>query len=174
MTREETKTILALLASVYSLNLMPAVTEMTINVWFQMLSDLDYRLAQTAVAAWVQTEKYPPTIADIREKCVTSKPDTAPKAWGKLNAAIKKYGPYHQGELLESITDPTLRRIVDQFTLQHFLMRLEANKSIDYAQFRDAYNAESKKEIYRAQISEPVRKALDGRAEKALGDGHDN
>lgn len=163
MTRDETKTLIIIIARFYSERLLPLIDSDYINAWHDMLSDIDINLAAAAVKAWVQTEKYPPAVSDIREKCIT-KPttDSALEAWGKINQAVRKFGYYNQADLLDSLGDTALRRIVDQFTVRHFCLRLEANEATDYAQFRDAYNAEVKKESYRAQISAPVRAMLDG------------
>lgn len=94
MTRDEAKQVLAMLSSVYTSRLMPEINELTVNVWYQLLADMDFRKATAIVGAWIATNKYPPTIADIREKAVEKLlPSTTPdEAWTKFHAAIKKYG----------------------------------------------------------------------------------
>ena len=43
------------------------------DVWYQMLSDLPYRDAAIGLSAYMKTGKFPPTIADIREKAAAKK-----------------------------------------------------------------------------------------------------
>lgn len=43
------------------------------DVWYQMLSDLPYRDASIGLGAYMKTSKFPPTIADIREKAAAKK-----------------------------------------------------------------------------------------------------
>ena len=38
------------------------------DVWFEMLKDLPYREASIGLKDYMQTSKFPPTIADIRER----------------------------------------------------------------------------------------------------------
>ena len=43
------------------------------DVWYQMLSDVPYRDASIGLSAYMKTGKFPPTIADIREKAAAEK-----------------------------------------------------------------------------------------------------
>lgn len=43
------------------------------DVWYQMLSDVPYREASIGLSAYMKTGKFPPTIADIREKAMAEK-----------------------------------------------------------------------------------------------------
>jgi hypothetical protein len=106
MTLTETKTILATMASVYPRALMPEVTEMTVNVWYQLLQDIPYNMAKTAVAGWVTTSKYPPTIADIREMLTTQAvTETPEQSWTRLLCAISKYGYTRPDEAAAALGD---------------------------------------------------------------------
>ena len=67
MEREETKQILGIVYSVYQPNLLPPMTKELLGVWHEMLQDLNVQAVRASVAAWITTNKYPPTIADIRE-----------------------------------------------------------------------------------------------------------
>lgn len=152
MTRDETKTILATMASVYPRTLMPEVTELTINVWFQLLQDVPYSSASVAVAAWLSTNKYPPTIADIREKL--SPPDSrdAPEeAWGTLMSAVRKFGHTQEQDALNSLTG-ACRGIARRFGWRYWCQMPIEDESTYYAQFRNAYTVEVKREIERKQI----------------------
>ena len=38
-----------------------------ISLWYEVLGDLDYEIATKALKRWVMTQKWPPTVADIRQ-----------------------------------------------------------------------------------------------------------
>ena len=46
-------------------NLIP--TKEAMSIWYQMLSDIPYNIAEVALQKWISTSKWAPTIADIRE-----------------------------------------------------------------------------------------------------------
>lgn len=47
-------------------NVLP--TENAMRLWYSELKDLPYQVAQTALRKYVATNKFAPTIADIREQ----------------------------------------------------------------------------------------------------------
>ena len=164
MTKDEVKVMFAGLSRYYHPNLLPVIDADTINAWGELLCDLNGIKVLTITKAWVQTNKYPPTIADIREmiaKEMVQDKDTAPEAWKKLNQAVKLFGFYDQKGMAESLGNGALRHVAEQFGMRHWCERLEANDSTDSAQFRDAYNAEVKKETYRLQVAAPIRNLID-------------
>lgn len=75
------------------------------NMWYEALSDLDFNSASLAVDALAVTEKFPPTIAHIREKCleaVTPQVNTL-DAFSLIIDAISSYGMYKAVEAMEYI-----------------------------------------------------------------------
>jgi hypothetical protein len=68
MTFAQTGKMLAQLSAVYPARLMPDINENTIKIWADLLKDVDDKQALDATREWIQTNKYPPTIADIREQ----------------------------------------------------------------------------------------------------------
>ena len=65
MTGDEFKKIVKGLKAVYADPKFLADQD-AINVWFQLLKDLPYEVASMATQAYMQSEKFPPTPADIR------------------------------------------------------------------------------------------------------------
>lgn len=65
MTKSETGKLLAIVAATYQ-NF--TVNEFKQNVWFELLQDINYKHAQTALMETLRTSKYPPTPAEIIEK----------------------------------------------------------------------------------------------------------
>lgn len=166
MTRDEVKTILATMAAVYSVNLMPQVTELTVNVWFQLMQDIEYKQASTAVALWLATQKYPPTVADIREKCISAYklfeiPLTPEEAWGNLIKAVRKYGHTMESDAANTL-DQRIWKIVERFGWDYWCQMPMDKESTYFAQFRSAYENEDKRVAQVAQIPASIRNALQG------------
>ena len=99
MTSQEFDKIRAALKSAWpSANIMP--DKFSINLWYQMLKDIPYKVCSAAVMELMGTEKYAPSIAQIREKCSAYKEESdmeAGEAWEFVRKMIRKYG--HPGEL---------------------------------------------------------------------------
>lgn len=164
MTRDETKTVLAMLASVYPANLLPAVNEKTVNVWYQMLADLEYTPVQYSVAAWLQTSKYPPTIADIREKVTAVDCLSPEEAWSKVHEAIRRF--LYPEDAKDFLGD--LWPLVQNW--RYYSTLLTEDIPNDKARFIKMYTAHIHRAKYMAQISAPVREALTS-GQKQIGDG---
>lgn len=167
MTRDETKTILATMTAVYPKNLLPDISELTVNVWFQLLQDVPYRTASAAVMAWMQTNKYPPTPANIREYTAPDRSESAESAWGRLQQAVRKYG--HTEKQQAALAIPDIWPLVDRWGWDHWCQMPIEDAATYYAQFRNAYESDRRRSTERARLSPSVVAALDGL--KRLEDG---
>lgn len=67
MEREEFKILVKAMKAVYADPRFIADKD-AFDVWFTLLKDISYEQAHIAVQRYMMTNKYPPTIADIREK----------------------------------------------------------------------------------------------------------
>ncbi len=72
----------------------------TARLWEKLLSDLEYELAEAALAKILMTARFFPTVADIREAAVALKPrpDEAPPAADAWEEVRKKISPYRAAE----------------------------------------------------------------------------
>lgn len=75
------------------------------NVWFELLKDIPYQQANVAIQKYMLTEKFPPTIADIREKAtqIVESVDSSIselEAWSLVRKAVRNSG-YHSVEEFE-------------------------------------------------------------------------
>lgn len=171
MTREETKTILATMATTYPKNLMPEITDLTVNVWFQLLQDIPYQKVQAATAAWLASNRYPPTIADIREmvlvKSLESSMDTAEEAWGKVQIAVRRYGWTEEERAKEALGE-MIWKTVGSFGWKYWCQMPIEDESTYFAQFRNAFNVAKKRGAETVQIPAQIREKLDwiGQGEK--------
>ena len=76
------------------------------DLWYQMLRDINYQDATKALQRWVATERWSPSIADIR-KTVAGLTDTTlgdwASAWNEVTRAVHRCGSYRESEALESM-----------------------------------------------------------------------
>ena len=111
MTRAETAKILAVLAASYP---KFEVDDVKVQVWHEMLGDLDYAVASMAVKKLIMQNTFPPAIAEVRKAAIEiSSPRglTAAEAWGEVVKAVRNYGYYRGEEALASLS-PTTAQIV--------------------------------------------------------------
>lgn len=114
MTREETAKILVVLKTAYP-SFYRNSEEVTdaINLWSTMFADDNPRIVMEAVKSLICTLKYPPTIADIKEKInliLVPKQATEMEAWSTVLDAIKDAN-YNASLHFENFPD-TIKKIV--------------------------------------------------------------
>jgi hypothetical protein len=173
MTRDETKTVLAMMATVYPKNLLPEVTDLTVNVWYQLLQDLPFKTISAAVAAWLATNRYPPTISDLREIVVkreTADQTTPDEAWSRLTVAIRKYG-HTQPDMAAGFLGDLWQTIKNDWP--YYCGMLESEMPNEKARFIRMYTAKSKRDKEQLQIPQQIRKALSGIGQQRLEAGND-
>ena len=89
------------------------VDKARVAVWVQMIGDLDYELAETAVRRHIALTKFPPTIAEIREQALEAARGPEPsgaESWQEFIHGIRRYSLYSELEAMESFC-PTTRRV---------------------------------------------------------------
>ncbi len=145
MTTKEFKLLISILKAAYtSPNFLP--DEYTIKVYYIALKDLPYETLNYAIQYHIATNKFPPTIAELRELCSPRIPDWS-EAWHEVKRAIAKYGANREKEALESMS-PMTKTIVQRLGFREIC--LSENTIADRANFRIVYEHESentKKEV---------------------------
>jgi hypothetical protein len=111
MTKGEVAKLLAVLAAAYP---KFEANDVKVQVWHEMLGDIDYAVANMAVKKLIMQNTFPPAIAEVR-KAVTElmNPEqvTSSEAWGEVTSAIRNYGYYREEEALASMS-PTTAQLV--------------------------------------------------------------
>lgn len=136
------------------------------DVWYRLLSDLDGNVVKAAAIKWVSTEKWPPSIADIRSLCVDIKegvdPDAWSKAWEQVNKMIQKYGYYRPDESYKELdaVDPLATEAIKRLGYCHVCM--SENQVAERANFRDIYLQLAKRKKEESQIPKQLRMTIDG------------
>ena len=131
------------------------------DVWFRLLKDIDGRILKLAAMKWVSTQKWPPSIAEIRLACADiqeGNDDDWSQKWELVLKMIGKYGYYRPEEAYAEMDDLT-KQVVKRIGYGN-LCKSE-NLGIDRASFRDIYLQIAKRKKEDAQMPEQLRLAID-------------
>lgn len=155
MTDQEFETLaLAIKAAYPNSNVLP--DKYAMKTWYRALCDLDYHVAENAVWEHISTSVFPPSIAEIREKCTARLSPMLTEwgeAWEEVLQAIRKYGSYREEEAVASLSRLTavaVRRMGFQNLCQ------SDNPVADRAHFQRMYDGMVKEEKRRTQLPEFV------------------
>lgn len=159
MTKKEFALFVMALRTYYPReNLLP--NDEAMDLWFAQLQDIPYKIAQAGLQKWVATNKWSPSIADIRE--MTSGitfgeiPDWG-EAWSETQKAIRRFGSYRVAEALESLS-PLTRKVVERIGFMNLCM--SDNESADRANFRMIYETLAERQKRDAQLPAPLKEML--------------
>lgn len=178
MTKKDTAQILAAIISAYP-NHDRFGSEMAIEgmvgVWASSFKEDDVKLVQLAVAKHIQTNKWPPSIADIREIIMTIQcPDLIPpdEAWIAVANLlyVDEFG-YRSDAL-----PPLIKDAVDAIGWSNLQeMRRSAGRGskpgLDRVAFMDIYKPLFERERQRMQLAPGIRCTIDRMTEALAGDG---
>lgn len=184
MTRQEFWKFAAAIRTYYSReNILP--NEQAMELWFRQLQDIPFPVAEAILAKWVATNKWSPSIADIRDSMAEIQnggpaPDWG-EAWDQAMTAIRRFGSYDEDGALASLpplTRETVRR------LGYKSLCWSENQVADRANFRQVYEILSKRKVETDKIPLPVRETLkaltesfakpvDNNTQKAISSGRE-
>lgn len=114
-TKEFGQFVMALKTYYPKENLLP--NNQAVELWYQQLGDIPYKLAEMALNKWVATNKWSPSISEIRGMVAaihTGDIKDWGAAWEDVRMAVRLYGSYQPAEALESLDELTrdcVRRI---------------------------------------------------------------
>ena len=116
-------------------------TEEAMDVWFALLYDLDYKILSKALQKHMLTNKFKPTVAELREiyaDLICPAISDWSEGWEKVSRAIGHYGMYRTEEAMESLDEVT-REAVKRLGFQNIC--LSENIVADRAWFAEIYQA---------------------------------
>lgn len=155
MTEKEFETITVAIKAAYpNSNVLP--DKYAMKVWYRSLSDLDYHVAENAVWEHINTSAFPPSIAQIREKCADRLSHLVTdwgEAWEEVQMAIRYYGFYREEEALASLSRLTAVA-VHRMGFRNLCM--SENQVADRAHFQRMYEGMVKEEKRYTQLPEFV------------------
>ena len=141
-----------------------------VELWYRMLNDIPYELGINFLQKWVATEKWPPTVADIRQgvtSLATGGSKNWAEAWAEVRKAIGRYGVHRESEAMQSLS-PLARQTVSWLGWKSICCAPEDDASYR-ANFRDVYNTVAQRQMETAQLPERLRAELAGSQIKAIG-----
>lgn len=124
-------------------------TKEQIDWWYELLGDIPGQVAMMALKKYALSNKFTPTIAEIRQYAADLMEDRIPdadEAWGEVNKAIRHYGYMNEAAALESFSDP-VRRAVENIGWQNICQSPYDQVNTLKAQFRGAYEAEYRRSL---------------------------
>lgn len=122
------------------------------ELWYRELQDIPFPVAEATLRKWVATNKWSPSISEIREMAVTvckGEPLTWGESWELARKAIRRFGYYRPQEALDSL-DPMTRRCVESLGFRELCM--SENEVADRANFRMVFETMQKREQYEKQL----------------------
>lgn len=136
------------------------------ELWFRQLQDIPYRIAEAALNKWVATNKWSPSIADIRELSAGIQHGELPDwgdAWEQVCKAIRKYGSYNQAEAMASLDELT-RQCVQR--LGYMQLCMSENAMADRANFRMIYEQLASRRKQETQLPGSLQKLIQSMREE--------
>lgn len=140
-------------------NLLPNREAM--ELWYMELKDIPAELLTAALRKWVVTEKWPPSIAELRELCSEISEGKLPDwgdAWSEVSCAVRRYGYMRPEEAIESMSPATqaaVRRIGWTQICE------SENQDTLRAQFRQIFEIVSKREIEDRKLSQELKTEIE-------------
>ena len=159
MTREEFKILVKGMKAVYA---QPTFIpdQDAFNMWYALMGDLSYDVCAVAIKKYMLTNKFPPTVAEIRElasNIVNGDPLTWGESWERALAAVRKYGSYNKAEALESL-DTITRKCVESIGYMELCM--SENIMVERAHFQKVFEVFAKREQTDKQIPLQLKQAI--------------
>ena len=134
--------------------------QQAMELWYRELCDIPYQVAETGLRQWVATNKWSPSIAEIREMVATVQNGNIKdwgEAWEQVLTAVRRYGIYNQGQALDSL-DPMTRTAAERTGFRNIC--LSENIATERANFRMIYESLSTQEKSRQQIALPLQETI--------------
>lgn len=129
-------------------------TKEQLEVWYSFLKEYNDEELNNAVKNLINTEKYLPSIAQIKEEIAKTKLNDIPEAeeeWNEVLKSVSRYGSYRQQEALESLK-PYTAKIVGYIGYQRICMSSPEEQIWNKKEFISEYNGLKDKEMENLQI----------------------
>lgn len=162
MEREEFKVLVKGMKAVYADAKFIADKD-AFDVWYGLLKDLDYNKASAAIQKHMMTSKYPPTIADIREQCVSlsqERPLDELEAWSMVRRALRNCG-YNFEEEYNKLPALVQRAIGSPGQLFQWATDEEYNDSVASSHFMRSYRAVVQSANSYSKLNDDIRHKID-------------
>lgn len=162
MTQDEFKVLAKGMKAAYaSPNFLP--DEESVSVWYRLLKDLDYKVAEAAVYKHICTNKFAPTIAELREQCSKVMLPEAKdwvECWREVQKTMGTYGYNRPIEAIEKLKEFDEKTATVACRLGWVNLCMSENTAVDRANFRQCYETMQTRERESSKLPEGVKTAL--------------
>lgn len=165
MTRDEVKMLIRVMVTTWP-NYNPKDLTGTVDVWTEMISDLDYLQAQAALKAFAQqdTNGFAPSVGQLRAKVVELTEEdsmTEGEAWGLVVVAASR-SSYYASEEFAKLPKLLQRVVGSPNTLRNWAI---SDGGMEYARagFQRAFASAKEQERQRKQLSPDLLAILENR-----------
>lgn len=159
MTKQEFATLAMAIRTYYPKEqILP--NQQAMELWYRELQDIPADVAEAALRKWVATNKWSPSIAELRETAAEVRHGEIPdwgEGWEQVLTAIRRFGSYREREALDSL-DPMTRTCVQRLGFRNICM--SENISTDRANFRMMYESLAEREQTRQQMALPLQEVI--------------
>lgn len=133
--------------------------EYSVKTWYKFLGDLPCDLATVCVEKYIATNKYPPTIADIRTTVAEMMVGTSDwsESWKQVIRFISLYGLPNEAKAYEAMDEAT-REAVKRLGWKNLCM--SQNQMADRANYRMVYEAVVKEKKDNLSLPDNLRLRL--------------
>ena len=131
-----------------------------IELWYTELNDIPFEVLSAALRKWVNTERWPPSIAEIRALCaeiVQGKTPDWGAAWKEVTNAIGRHGYLEERKALESLS-PLTRQAVSRIGWTDICT--SQSREILRAQFRQVYEIVAKRDAEDRQLPPALKEQI--------------
>lgn len=164
MERKEFKTLVKGMKAVYA---QPTFIpdQDAFNVWYELLRDLSYEQVNIAIQKYMLTEKFPPTIADIRTKAndIVAKIEESMselEAWSLVSKAISNSG-YHAEEEFDKLPEVCQRAVGNPQNLKEWaMMESDSVATVEQSHFIRNYRVAVQRMQEDAKIPNNIKVAI--------------
>lgn len=159
MDREQFKVLVKGMKAVYAQPTFIPDSD-AFNMWFALLGDLPYEVCGVAIKKYMLTNKFPPTVAELRElatEVVNGEPLTWGESWERALNAVKRFGSYNKQEALSSL-DPLTRKCVE--SIGYMEMCMSENIMVERAHFQKIFEIYAKREKTEKQMPLGLQQAI--------------
>lgn len=172
MTKQEFAKLAMAMRTYYSKEDKLLPNEQSMELWYRQLKDIPFDVASMALDKWVATNKWSPSIADLREqssKIVNGDVPDWGAGWEQVLKAISRFGMYRADEAVESLTG-VAKECVKRLGFRNIC--LSENVDRERANFRMLYEELSDRKQKHDQMPDDLirmiaehQKALNGDSE---------
>lgn len=143
-------------------NVLP--TEKAMQLWYSELKDIPYQLAHTALRKYVSTNKFAPTIADIREQVAELNNQNEEElnetaAWSLVLKAIRRSTYYSEEEFCK-LPKIVQRVIGNPSRLREMAMDENFNHGVESSNFIKQFRIEKQREREREKLSPDILRLM--------------